>query len=286
MSGQDLNLGHASDGNVRVTTGAAFFELCPRFHLTSHWQLGPVAHLFVGRDVSFSESTVPADYLGSSLAAGARVDYEIAGIWVGKLRVGAQLLTDLTIANRQLLWAQADLQFGIPLGLPFGKVSTSSTPVASAPAPAVEAPSVAILNERIRIRLPDGALHFATAQTGVFRSSERMLRPLTEALVRNQADWKNLILEGHADSRGDRDANVELGLERAEAVRSEMTRFGLPATRMHIASRGSAAPVLTESNQTAWTINRRVEIWLENVSDLNRVAADLEAALNEGARNP
>lgn len=70
----------------------------------------------------------------------------------------------------------------------------------------------------------------------------------------------NIVLEGHADERGTREYNLALGEERARAVADVMQAFGITSDRIQIVSYGEEQPAVLESNEDAWTLNRRVEI--------------------------
>ena len=70
----------------------------------------------------------------------------------------------------------------------------------------------------------------------------------------------SLTLEGHADERGTREYNVALGEGRAVAVRRLMTLFGASGQQIRTISYGEERPVAAEHDESAWRLNRRVEI--------------------------
>ena len=71
-----------------------------------------------------------------------------------------------------------------------------------------------------------------------------------------------LRIEGHADERGSTEYNLALGNRRAEAVRQFLTGFGLPESRFTIVSYGEEQPLVNQSNERAWSQNRRAEFEL------------------------
>ena len=70
----------------------------------------------------------------------------------------------------------------------------------------------------------------------------------------------SITLEGHADERGSREYNVALGERRAEAVRKLMSLLGANASRIRTVSYGEERPVAAGHDESAWQLNRRVEI--------------------------
>jgi peptidoglycan-associated lipoprotein len=68
-----------------------------------------------------------------------------------------------------------------------------------------------------------------------------------------------LQIQGHADERGSTEYNMALGLRRAEAVKAYFVNFGLSADRFTTISFGEERPLVRESNESAWSRNRRAE---------------------------
>ena len=74
----------------------------------------------------------------------------------------------------------------------------------------------------------------------------------------------NLVLEGHADERGTREYNLALGERRGNAVASIMQALGVAGHQIQSISYGEERPVALEHNESAWALNRRVEILYGN----------------------
>jgi peptidoglycan-associated lipoprotein len=70
----------------------------------------------------------------------------------------------------------------------------------------------------------------------------------------------NVVLEGHADERGSREYNMGLGERRAKAVRQLMLLQGVSAKQVDFVSFGEERPVALGHDESAWRLNRRVEI--------------------------
>ncbi len=69
-----------------------------------------------------------------------------------------------------------------------------------------------------------------------------------------------VVLEGHTDERGTRDYNLALGESRAKSVYEFLTAQGVNMTQLEIVSFGEERPVAQEHNDSAWQLNRRVDI--------------------------
>ena len=69
-----------------------------------------------------------------------------------------------------------------------------------------------------------------------------------------------LTLEGHADERGSREYNIALGERRADAVRQLMTLLGATTPQIRAISYGEERPASNGHDESAWRLNRRVEI--------------------------
>lgn len=66
-----------------------------------------------------------------------------------------------------------------------------------------------------------------------------------------------ITIEGHADERGTRDYNFQLGSSRASAVRNYMVSQGVPDSRISIITYGRERPVATCADENCFAQNRR-----------------------------
>jgi peptidoglycan-associated lipoprotein len=67
-------------------------------------------------------------------------------------------------------------------------------------------------------------------------------------------------LEGNTDERGSREYNLGLGERRAQAVRRVMSAYGAGGNQLQTVSFGEEKPAADSSDESAWSLNRRVEI--------------------------
>ncbi|MBP1151885.1 MULTISPECIES: OmpA family protein [Methylocaldum] len=73
---------------------------------------------------------------------------------------------------------------------------------------------------------------------------------------------RNVLIEGHTDSRGSESYNEELSLRRAQAVQDFLLRNGVSPDRIVTRGYGEAYPVASNDTNAGRLQNRRVEIYL------------------------
>ena len=67
-------------------------------------------------------------------------------------------------------------------------------------------------------------------------------------------------IEGHGDERGSREYNVGLGDHRAQAVRRMLEFQGVAPAQLSTVSYGEEKPAVEGHDETAWSMNLRVEL--------------------------
>ena len=87
-------------------------------------------------------------------------------------------------------------------------------------------------------------------------------RPLIEAhaafLVANPQ--VKVAVEGHTDERGAREYNIGLGDHRSQAVRRMLEFQGVSPSQISTVSFGEEKPAVDGHDESAWSMNRRVEL--------------------------
>ena len=141
-----------------------------------------------------------------------------------------------------------------------------STTVAPAQAPAV----VTVLSEAdvtrlfgdVLATLPPPPLQFVL----YFRFESDDLTPESQSLVPMVLDavrnrpFPDVAVIGHTDTTGTAASNVELGLRRANAIRTLLVRAGISSDLIVATSHGEADLLIKTADQVAEPRNRRVEI--------------------------
>ena len=110
-----------------------------------------------------------------------------------------------------------------------------------------------------QVVLSDDSVKFPTDVDALSPEAESRIAELAQRL---KAENKNVYLEiqGHTDSVGDEDYNVQLGDARAEAVRRALSRQGIALNRMSTISYGEDSPLADNTTPDGRAQNRRVEI--------------------------
>ncbi len=83
--------------------------------------------------------------------------------------------------------------------------------------------------------------------------------------LNNNAKWLrdnpnfDVQIEGHADERGTLEYNLNLGDQRAKAVKAYLVSRGISAERLHTISYGEERPLNPSSSESAYSENRRAQ---------------------------
>jgi len=116
-------------------------------------------------------------------------------------------------------------------------------------------------DERGLIVTLSGGVLFRSAQSTLLPSAQTKLNQVAKALLAVRA--RNLIVEGHADSRGSESYNQGLSQRRADAVRDYLVQQGCPADRIQSRGKGESSPIADNASAEGRANNRRVEIIIE-----------------------
>ena len=104
------------------------------------------------------------------------------------------------------------------------------------------------------------------AQVIYFDYDSSLLSADGRAMARAHAEYLagaadlRIILEGHADERGTREYNLALAEDRAKSVADVIQAWGINSSRIQTVSYGEERPVALGHDESAWGLNRRVEI--------------------------
>lgn len=71
---------------------------------------------------------------------------------------------------------------------------------------------------------------------------------------------RKITIWGHTCNLGDEAKNIELGMQRAEAMRKLLIQAGCPMNRVMARSKGSSEPLVPNTNEKNRQMNRRIEI--------------------------
>lgn len=102
-------------------------------------------------------------------------------------------------------------------------------------------------------------------RTVAFEAGSAMLRPeglqvieeMAKAILQVQA--RRIEVIGHTDAQGHRPGNISLSLARAQAVRDQLVRLGVPADKLFTSGMGPDQPVASNDTEAGRARNRRIE---------------------------
>lgn len=107
-----------------------------------------------------------------------------------------------------------------------------------------------------------GSVLFASNESTLLPAAMVKLNEVADALIKGNPD-ANITVEGHTDSQGQRQYNMELGTKRAEAVRNQLVARGVAADRIKAIGVGPDRPIADNKTAEGRANNRRVEIIVE-----------------------
>lgn len=107
-----------------------------------------------------------------------------------------------------------------------------------------------------------GSVLFASNESTLLPAAMVKLNEVADALIKGNPD-SNITVEGHTDSQGQRQYNMDLGQKRAQAVRDQLVSRGVAQDRIKAVGVGPDRPVADNKTAEGRANNRRVEIIVE-----------------------
>lgn len=135
----------------------------------------------------------------------------------------------------------------------------------------LEGATVERVGEGIKITFDSGIL---------FDVNKANLQPVAEdnltklAVILNKYEDTKILIEGHTDSDGSEEYNMELSGKRAGSVKAHLALEKVNTIRMHVDAYGELQPIADNSTPQGKALNRRVEIAIFANDKLKGVAED------------
>jgi len=105
-------------------------------------------------------------------------------------------------------------------------------------------------------------IYFEYDSADITAESQAILEAHASNLIINPGI--RLTLEGHADERGTREYNLALGERRAKSVSRVLQVLGVGEGTIQTVSYGEERPAALGHDDSAWGMNRRVELLYGN----------------------
>jgi len=135
----------------------------------------------------------------------------------------------------------------------------------------IEGAKVERVGEGIKITFDSGIL---------FDVDRATLKPPIEAelvdlaMILNKYDDTNILLEGHTDSTGSEEHNLDLSRKRAQSVSNFLAVQEVSPTRFTIMGYGEVQPIAENATVEGRALNRRVEIAIYANDELKKAAEE------------
>ena len=101
-------------------------------------------------------------------------------------------------------------------------------------------------------------IYFEYDSSNILAEDQDLLN--SHAMYLSANPGQSVTLEGHADERGSREYNIGLGDRRVQSVRRVLELQGVSPQQISTVSYGEEKPAVEGHSDTAWRMNRRVEI--------------------------
>ena len=89
---------------------------------------------------------------------------------------------------------------------------------------------------------------------------KKELEGLYDALQQDETEASSILIEGHTDNEGTATYNMNLSLQRAEAVRDYLLMKGITPQRIKVKGYGASRPVSSNQTEEGRAKNRRIEV--------------------------
>jgi outer membrane protein OmpA-like peptidoglycan-associated protein len=113
------------------------------------------------------------------------------------------------------------------------------------------------MGEGIIVKFNSGLL-FSAGSAELQSSAQTNLKNLASSLQRNPTT--NVIIIGHSDNTGTSQQNMDISLQRANAVKTYLITRGVDAARITAMGRGGTEPIADNETENGRAQNRRVEV--------------------------
>jgi len=107
-----------------------------------------------------------------------------------------------------------------------------------------------------------GSVLFPTNESTLLPAAMVKLNEVADALIKGNPD-SNITIEGHTDSQGQRQYNMDLSQKRAESVKGQLVSRGVAGDRIKTVGVGPDRPIADNKSAEGRANNRRVEIIVE-----------------------
>jgi len=135
----------------------------------------------------------------------------------------------------------------------------------------LEGARVERVGEGIKITFDSGILFDVNSSS--LRTEARANLTKLAAILNKYPDTE-ILVEGHTDSTGQREYNMDLSLRRAQSVANDLAGHAVLVDRFHIMGYGPDQPVATNTTVDGRQTNRRVDLAIYANDKLKKIAEE------------
>jgi len=135
----------------------------------------------------------------------------------------------------------------------------------------LEGAEVKRVGEGIQVTFDSGLL-FDVGKAALKPETKANLNKMSESLKKYPDT--DVLIEGHTDSTGSEEMNLQLSKQRAQSVSNYLASLGVDPRRFTIMGYGESQPIATNDTAAGRQENRRVEIAIMANEDLKQEAKD------------
>jgi chemotaxis protein MotB len=106
-----------------------------------------------------------------------------------------------------------------------------------------------------------GGFYFESGSAEIGANLKKYLKNVSAEL--KKIKFKKLFVDGYTDNSGGNAANNRLSRKRAEAVKRELVKNGIPAKKIQARAYGSSNPLASNNTLNGRIQNRRIEIQIK-----------------------
>ena len=107
----------------------------------------------------------------------------------------------------------------------------------------------------------DLTINFATDSDQLLGKAHSQVYEIAQALKSTEMNGNKFMIQGHTDSDGEAEYNVDLSYRRAVRVSRELSEeYGVPVSVLSVDGKGESQPLTSNSNKQGKAINRRVTL--------------------------
>lgn len=139
-----------------------------------------------------------------------------------------------------------------------------------------------VQNENVSFIFDSQMINFRFNSADLTEKSTAFVSGLGQIFSAQHSDWKELVVEGHSDSKGNNEYNKKLSQRRAESVRKVLIQNGVPDADIKAIGYGEERLLINpEQTEVDFARNRRVEIKVQGMRDARILQRSITRLQNE-----